>query len=96
MDNQISEKKPVEKSAPIDMTKMPKKPKIYGSRMVDSRPISQTQDFTQEKKKKVSQIYTLPEIDQRVRSSIDEMMIDQGIRTKPNFFTAFINPIAPI
>ena len=81
----------VEKSAPIDMTKMPKKPKIYGSRMVDSRPISQSQDFTQEKKKKVSQIYTLPEIDQRVRSSIDEMMIDQGIRTKPNFFTAFIN-----
>lgn len=79
----------VEKSAPIDMSKMPKKPKIYGSRMVDSRPISRETEVIKPQNKK--QIYSLPEIDQRVRSNMDEIMIEQGIKVKPNFLTAFIN-----
>lgn len=81
----------VEKSAPIDMSMMPKKPKIYASRMVDSRPISPVTEESQIKKKKKPQFYTLPEIDQKVRSHMDDIMIDYGIKVKQNFITAFIN-----
>ena len=81
----------IEKSAPIDMSKMPKKPKIYGSRMVDSRPITNEVENTIVKKSKGPQIYNLPVIEQRVKVAIDDLMIEQGIRIKPNFITAFIN-----
>ena len=81
----------IEKSAPIDMSKMPKKPKIYGGRMVDSRPISNEVDTTVGKKPKGPQVYNLPVIEQRVKVAIDDLMIEQGIRIKPNFITAFIN-----
>ena len=81
----------VEKSAPIDMSKMPKKPKIYGSRMVDSRPLTSEFEANNQQTKKAPQIYSIPVIEQRVRSAMDDLMIDYGIKTKPNLITAFIN-----
>ena len=80
----------VEKSAPIDMSKMPKKPKIYGSRMVDSRPLT-TEFESNNNYVKKSQPYSMPIIEQRVRTAIDDLMIDYGIKSKANFITAFIN-----
>lgn len=81
----------IEKSAPIDMSKMPKKPKIYASRMVDSRPISDEIDRNTVQNPKIPQAYSMPVIEQRVQTAINDIMIDYGIRTKPNFITAFIN-----
>ena len=81
----------VEKSAPIDVSKMPKKPKIYGSRMVDSRPLTSEFEANNQQTKKAPQIYSIPVIEQRVRSAMDDLMIDYGIKTKPNLITAFIN-----
>lgn len=81
----------VEKSAPIDMSKMPKKPKIYASKMVDSRPLTTEFEASLAQKKTTPQVYTLPVIEQRVRVAIDDIMIENGVKVRPNIITAFIN-----